>query len=261
VPFPDLEPGRKKDDEDPNLEKVIMTMRTKHIKLRVVKTTNRIVQDMTLGLRDTFSVPPVGLPGFIALTDSDEEAQDGAPEITTEDIIQNHLPESRDQEFVAEKESQFESMGHDPTYLESLAKQPSKNKVYHVFQKTQMLKYVRSIPSTPKVRCKYESSYVNLIWHADIHFMSLDNNSMLYAIIDDASRYIVGMEILETKQASSTCKAAKSAMKQYGKPFAFWIDNGGENRGKFKSYLEKYSVHSVFTEAYNPEQNGKIERF
>jgi transposase InsO family protein len=91
--------------------------------------------------------------------------------------------------------------------------------------------------------------------------MSQDQNAMLYAIIDDASRYVIGWEILATKQAASTCTVAKSAMKQYGKPFTFWTDNGGENRGKFKSYLQKHSVHSVFTEAYNSEQNGKIERF
>jgi transposase InsO family protein len=146
-------------------------------------------------------------------------------------------------------------------YFNSLRCISSKNQIYKSFRSAEILKYLRPQPEIPKLRCKYEASFVNLIWHADIHFLTKDNNSLLYAIIDDASRFIVGWDILGSKHAVATCAVAKKAMKRFGKPYTFWTDNGGENRGRFKQYLEKHTIYSVFTEPYKPEQNGKIERF
>jgi hypothetical protein len=45
------------------------------------------------------------------------------------------------------------------------------------------------------------------------------------------------------------------------RPYAIWSDNGTEFKGDFDTFLQNEHVRHVLTTPYNPEQNGKIERF
>jgi transposase InsO family protein len=135
-----------------------------------------------------------------------------------------------------------------------------------LFEQENLLRWHR-IPAPVEIpRCRYEASTTNLIWHADIHFLDVTSivegkKPLLYAIIDDASRFIVDWCILPSKHADCTMVVARRAMEVYGRPYCFWTDNGGENRGDFRKMLIELEVFSVFTDPYSPEQNGKIERF
>ena len=112
-----------------------------------------------------------------------------------------------------------------------------------------------------KNRVTYEACHVNLIWHVDIHFFRGNKRYPIYGIMDDRSRYILLLRFIGTKESKKTAQAAIDAIVQYGKPYCFWGDNGTENLGEFRDLLIANGIVMKNTKPYNPEQNGKIERF
>jgi hypothetical protein len=44
-------------------------------------------------------------------------------------------------------------------------------------------------------------------------------------------------------------------------PYSVWSDNGGEFAGEFRDEMLRWRIVHKHTEPYNPEQNGKIERW
>jgi transposase InsO family protein len=43
--------------------------------------------------------------------------------------------------------------------------------------------------------------------------------------------------------------------------YSIWSDNGGEFKSHFSDILRRHQIKHHTTEPYNPEQNGKVERF
>lgn len=136
--------------------------------------------------------------------------------------------------------------------------------VRKTFIKFNLYKY-KNPQKKEKPRCRYEAKFVNQIWHADIHYFQkpgMPNVKYLYAIMDDKSRFIVGWQLLTRKKAEDCVKVLKSAINTFGPPSILWTDNGGENTGQFMlNFLKINKIYPVTTEPYNPQQNGKIERF
>lgn len=111
-------------------------------------------------------------------------------------------------------------------------------------------------------RCRYEAGQVNLIWHTDLHQYS-KTKEWLMAVIDDASRRIMGWGFVPDKSARSTREVLKSIFAETPdvKSYCVWTDNGTEFKGKFHKFLCRQGIGHVFKEPYNPQQNGKMERF
>ena len=111
-------------------------------------------------------------------------------------------------------------------------------------------------------RCRYQALMCNAIWHVDIHFPEKLQGCMVYGIIDDRSRFLIRLSIITSKDAATCAVEMEKAIQEYGPVGAIWSDNGGENVGKpFLDMLAKYGTKTITTEPYNPQQNGKIERF
>jgi hypothetical protein len=118
------------------------------------------------------------------------------------------------------------------------------------------------VPDDPEdERPPYAALLVNLIWHTDLHLYSV-THTWIIAFIDDCSRRIMGWEFLPDKSSEATAAVLERVLGEVGeKPLALWSDNGTEFQGKFRDLLEREGMSPVYTEAYNPQQNGKIERF
>jgi transposase InsO family protein len=114
------------------------------------------------------------------------------------------------------------------------------------------------VPEPP--RCRYEACQANLIWHTDLH-QPHDAPGYMIAFLDDASRRIMGIEHLEHKSADQTAAALIRALNFHQAPYAIWSDNGTEFRAEFDTVLARLHICHLRTTPYNPQQNGKMERF
>jgi transposase InsO family protein len=84
----------------------------------------------------------------------------------------------------------------------------------------------------------------------------------MITFIDDASRMIMGYRFLPNKTSYETALALEETLRQSGCiPYAIWTDNGGEFAGVFDEIVTIFQIRHIRTEPYNPQQNGKIERF
>ena len=114
---------------------------------------------------------------------------------------------------------------------------------------------------------KYECKEVNSVWHGDIHYLdaSEDNptRGYLYALIDDASRYIVGYKFALTKDCNFVASVFQEAIDNAGRPpLIYWSDNGLENLGpEMRTMFQQYDIRHIRTRPRRPKSNGKIERF
>ena len=84
----------------------------------------------------------------------------------------------------------------------------------------------------------------------------------LSAFIDDATRFIVAAKFYEHQKVSIIEDTLRSAIMQYGKPDAIYVDNGKQYRS---SWLSKacnvLGIKLLFAKPYHPEGKGKIEAF
>lgn len=84
----------------------------------------------------------------------------------------------------------------------------------------------------------------------------------LIAIIDDASRLIVGAEFFFNDNAVNFHKVWKSAVKRYGRSKVMILDNGSSYKNAAtKSISARLGTKLVYCKPYTPQGKAKIERF
>lgn len=84
----------------------------------------------------------------------------------------------------------------------------------------------------------------------------------LYGIIDDRFRYLVDIQFMEHKSALNTWTVAEIAMAAYDlHSYAYWVDNGCENKGEFLRNCTSHGIQVINIDPYHAHQNGKIERW
>jgi hypothetical protein len=135
----------------------------------------------------------------------------------------------------------------------------SQSDVKKVFTKHIIFKEKRKPRSKSPKRCRYHADYANMIWHTDLHCFKKDKQVIVW--LDDKSRMVLKHKFLKNKQAESAKEALKEVFSLYQQPYAIWTDNGTEFKGVFHDFLNEKGIIHIFTDAYNPEQNGKCERF
>jgi transposase InsO family protein len=133
--------------------------------------------------------------------------------------------------------------------------------VEHAYDELEFWRYHLEPAKEEPERCRYEACQVNLIWHTDLHQPHDRSPGYYIAFLDDASRRIMGIEFLEHKHAAATAAALSRTILLDGAPHAIWSGNGTEFKGDFDDLLNAQRIEHVRTAAYNPEQNGKMERF
>jgi transposase InsO family protein len=131
--------------------------------------------------------------------------------------------------------------------------------VKKVFEKHDLWNRKKKPKKIVRPRCRYEADYVNMIWHTDLHHFH--GKHLIITWIDDKSRLCLGFKFLITKESKNTKQALLQVLEKYPQPFAIWIDNGTEFAGEFHQCLENRKIRHTHNQAYNPQQNGKCERY
>lgn len=123
-------------------------------------------------------------------------------------------------------------------------------------------------PKTITVRKRFEMSVFGELWTGDyMHGPKIiegkkKRKAILFAVIDDHSRFIVGSEFGLHENTVAIEKVFKNALATHGLPDRIYLDNGPS----FSShYLSKVCAHLniglVHSKPYDSPSRGKIERY
>ena len=116
---------------------------------------------------------------------------------------------------------------------------------------------------------RYERPHINEVWCGDSsvgpYLKTSDGQKhkvYIIALIDDASRFIVGIDVFFNDNFVNLMSVIKSAVAKYGRPQVFNFDNGKSYRNKQMELLAA-RIGSVlhFDQPYTPTQKAKIERW
>jgi len=116
---------------------------------------------------------------------------------------------------------------------------------------------------------RYERPHINEVWCGDScygpHLKTEDGKKhrvYIIALIDDASRFIVGIDIFFADNFLALLSVIRSAVSRYGRPAMFNFDNGHSYRNQQMELLAA-RIGSVihYCHPYTPIQKAKIERW
>jgi len=122
---------------------------------------------------------------------------------------------------------------------------------------------------------RYERHAPNELWHIDIKgpfFLQLAPGrylkTWLVGLVDDHSRYLLGLRIQTTQQAAPILAWLRDCIELCGRPLALMSDNGSPFvvwmpgvLTAFGKTLRDLDVRHIRTQINSPWTNGKIERF
>lgn len=116
---------------------------------------------------------------------------------------------------------------------------------------------------------RFERRAPNELWQID-HKKAIHGRwarrCVPFVVLDDHSRYLVGLEALTDKGLSSTWEAMWGFLGRWGLPDAVLSDNdsvfhGGNGPSQFEVRLMRLGVKVLHGRPYHPETQGKVERF
>ena len=123
----------------------------------------------------------------------------------------------------------------------------------------------------PAAHQRFEKPAPNLLWQMDFKgHVPLTGGGRCHplTILDDHSRYALGLEACANEQESTVRSRLESTFHRYGLPDAVFVDNGtpwGEPSGqrwtRFAVWLLKLGVAVLHSRPYHPQSRGKNERF
>jgi transposase InsO family protein len=119
-----------------------------------------------------------------------------------------------------------------------------------------------------KPRKKFEKEFINELWMIDFkQGKSIRQGNRLHrvylcAIIDDASRLLVGYEWGLNEDTTLFARTFKKAVAIYGTPQILYCDQAKVFRSHYIMELcARLGISLLNAEPYSPESKGKIERF
>jgi transposase InsO family protein len=126
-------------------------------------------------------------------------------------------------------------------------------------------------PGGAKAYLRFEKPAPNLLWQMDFKgWVKLSDDSRCHplTILDDHSRYAVGLEACTNEQGDTVRERLERTFRRYGLPEAFFVDNGtpwGDAAGarwtRFGVWLLKLGIDLLHSRPYHPQSRGKNERF
>ncbi len=120
----------------------------------------------------------------------------------------------------------------------------------------------------PKHRLRWQVETPGILYHTDVcHGPNLKHDGIIipvriHAILDDASRYIVALEVHTREREVEMLGMFVKALVRTGKPKGLYMDNGATYRGDaLKLICARLGVGFTHATPYNPKARGKMERF
>jgi putative transposase len=140
----------------------------------------------------------------------------------------------------------------------------------HKIMKQESLAIIQPNKSRCRKWIRYERKHSNSLWHID---WSKFQGKWLIAILDDASRLIVGYGLFDNATQQNSIVVVQQAIKQYGKPKQLISDHGTQftsikrmscdkpRDNKFQQFLLEQKIQYIKARIKHPQTNGKLERW
>jgi putative transposase len=119
-----------------------------------------------------------------------------------------------------------------------------------------------------KTRLKWQAERPMALWHGDVcHGPALivsgkSRPLCIHALMDDASRYVVGLEAHHTEREVDMLGLFVRALRRHGRPDALYLDNGPTYRGDtLATACARLNTTLVHARPYDAPARGKMERF
>lgn len=115
---------------------------------------------------------------------------------------------------------------------------------------------------------RYERAHINEVWCGDScygPFLKVNGKKKriyIIALLDDASRYIVGIDIFFNDNFVNLMSVMKTAVTRYGRPKVLNFDNGSSYKNKQMELLAARIGSTLnYCHPYTPTAKAKIERW
>lgn len=115
---------------------------------------------------------------------------------------------------------------------------------------------------------RYEREHINEVWCGDSSvgpYIKVDDKKKrvyIIALIDDASRYITGIDVFFNDNFVNLMSVLKSAVTRFGKPKILNFDNGASYKNKQIELLAARIGTTInYCAPYTPQSKAKIERW
>jgi len=126
----------------------------------------------------------------------------------------------------------------------------------------------QAVYADERQRLRWEAERPGALWQGDVCHgpsLKLDGKSVplrIHALLDDASRFIVGIEALSTERESDMLTLLVKALRVHGLPDALYLDNGSTYTGDIlRVACARLGITLLHPRARDPQARGKIERF
>lgn len=133
---------------------------------------------------------------------------------------------------------------------------------------------LRRIPARQAVynddrqRLRWEAERPGALWQGDVCHgpaLTVEGKKVplrIHALIDDASRFIVGIEAMSNERESDMLALLVKALRVHGLPDALYLDNGSTYTGDtLRIACARLGITLLHPRARDPQARGKIERF
>lgn len=110
---------------------------------------------------------------------------------------------------------------------------------------------------------RFERKHANSLWHIDDS--EFGKKGKIIAVVDDATRYCVGILHVPTVTTKIATQFLDELIKKFGLPNQIISDNGSpyglrSKSSKFDKWCRKRKIEHIRTKVNRPQTNGKVER-
>ena len=112
---------------------------------------------------------------------------------------------------------------------------------------------------------RWQRKHPNSLWQMDVSDQKI-KDKYCFAVIDDCSRYCLGLFALNNTSTSIITHLLDELIKVHGKPREILTDNGSvfglrSKHSKFDRWCNRNGIKHIRTAIHSPTTSGKIERF
>jgi transposase InsO family protein len=119
----------------------------------------------------------------------------------------------------------------------------------------------------PKMRLKWQASHPGALWHGDVCHFAIGVEGVrkpvrIHGHLDDASRYVPGLEAFWTEREQDMLELFTDAVRVHGPPDALYLDNGSTYSGEaLITVCHRIGTLLLHPNPSDPQARGKMERF